>query len=674
MSSKPFFNHIAGLRGIAILLVILFHLNSECFPHGYYGVDIFLVITGYLLFLSLQRNNCRLDFKEFATKRLVRIFPPMLVLVLLVLLTSIWLHDWEDILNTARTGRHTLFCTVNNFLRRTQDDYFASAALENPFLHMWYLAVTVQLYIIFAAGCALYRFIPRKFSLILLWGIGIGSFLYGYSFQIQSIIQAIGLEGWGQERAISHYSTLPRLWEPLAGALILLLPATNSKSKTTLLTLCGLAAAIIPAVIPHSIANYGVPLVVLGTMLIIRYMPDSTLTLVLGNKLLLWVGGISFSLYLVHMPIIAFYRTWYQGLSGWEAYTLISSLSLGLGYIFWFLVEKRKFHILSILVMWSVGMILCVLGKDTNGYKDYLRAEINSISIPSYDNWKFCTPDILANKLNHPSLVFNDGIFDLSATTLPRPEIKTPLLQIGPASATPKLVLFGDSHAHSAYFGLNELCNEMNVPGVFLSVTTMPFWDWAYPSKSNYFFDEAKAEAILAWLEAHPCITHILIAQHWRLRLETDEYIHWDMRREKNTHELLSAALREFLKRVNAIGKHVILLGPCPELHVNSPTRHIRIATRTGQSPINLAPISCSREFAFEINKEALALVHAMRDEKLCSVLDAISFIPENEPFCAYQNGVFLMRDDDHFTGAGSTILFKHLRSQLEQILQQTAP
>ena len=674
MSTKPFFNHIAGLRGIAILLVVLFHLNINYFPHGFYGVDIFLVITGYLLFLSFQRSNYQLNLKEFATKRLLRIFPPMLILVLLVLLTSIWLHDWEDILNTARTGRHTIFCTVNNFLRRTQDDYFAASAIENPFLHMWYLAVTVQLYIAFAVGCVLYRFIPRKISVVLLWGIGIGSFLYGYSFQINSILQALQLPNWSQEAPVSHYSTLPRLWEPLAGVLILCLPGTGSKVKASLLSLSGLLAAIIPALAPHSIADYGVPLVVLGTMLIIRYTPGSSLMPVLSNKLLLWIGGISFSLYLVHMPIIAFYRTWYQNISTWGTYALLLLLSFGIGYIFWFLVEKRKFHFISIIIMWALGMLLCVLGKNTNGYKKYLRADLNAVSRPAYDDWQFCTPDILADKLDHPTLVFNDGVFDLSATTRPRPEIKTPLLQIGPASNTPKLVLFGDSHAHSAYFGLNELCKEMNVPGVFLSVTAMPFWDWAYPSKSNYFFNESKAQAMLEWLKAHPCITHVIIAQHWRLRLNTDEFIHWDMRRERNSQELLTSALREFLTRVKALGKHVILLGPCPELHVNSPTRHIRIAIRAGQNPINLAPISCSREFAFELNKEALDLVNTVRDEELCSVLDAISFIPENEPFCAYQDGKFLMRDDDHFTGVGSTILFKALRPQLEQLLQQDAP
>ena len=75
-----------------------------------------------------------------------------------------------------------------------------------------------------------------------------------------------------------------------------------------------------------------------------------------------------------------------------------------------------------------------------------------------------------------------------------------------------------------------------------------------------------------------------------------------------------------------------------------------------------------------KLNKEALKLVNTMRDENLCSVIDAISFIPESTPFCSYQNGRFLMRDDDHFTGDGSIYLFKQLRQQLEKLLAQPVP
>lgn len=675
MSAKPFYNHIAGLRGIAIILVILFHLNIALFPHGYYGVDIFLVISGYLLFLSYTRQGNHLDLKEFATKKLLRIFPPMIILVLAVLLVSLLLHDWEDIMNAARNSRHTLFCTINGFLRKTQENYFAADAVENPFLHMWYLAVTVHLYLLFAAGCFLNRFIPRKLSLIIVWIIGISSFIYSYSYQLQGILQSLSIPGWGQDFPISHYNTFPRIWEILAGGLILTLPNAQGKVKSNILTIIGLFAAIAPALAPHSWADYGVPAVVIGTMLIIRYMPESSLMPILSNAPLLWIGGISFSLYLVHMPIIAFYRTWYMTLSSVSSYAIIVVLSLILAYLFWHLVEKRHFKLSTTLIMWALAMGFSVLGKSTQGYKDYLRADINKIQITPFNDWKVCGPNVLANGMDTKNLVFSKGIFTIGATTAALPTMETPLMPMGPESETPSIVLIGDSHAQSAYFGLNHVCKELNIPGAYMGAIITPFWDKELPGGSNYCFNQARAEALLAWLKANPSITHVVIAQHWRLRLERkNAFVHWDKTREALTFDLLYQSLRTFVQKVNELDKHVILLGPCPELPINSPTRHIRLCTRRGEQPFDLAPITSTLEYSNEINKEPLALVSGIQQEGLCSVLDGMSILKPDTPFCAYQNGVFLMKDDDHFTHEGSIMLFSHLKPQLEAFLKQKKP
>lgn len=392
MSTKPFYNHIAGLRGIAIFLVFLFHLCSSSFPHGFYGVDIFLVITGYLLFLSFTRKGNQLNLKDFASKKLFRIFPPMIIAILLTLMAGMLFQDYENVITTSRTGRYSLLGFANSFLSKTQNDYFAADALDNPLLHMWYLSVTIHIYIIFAVGCVLYRFIPRVLSVILLWGIGIASFCYGYSYQLHNILQSLSLPVWEQLTPVSYYHTLPRVWEPLAGGAILLLPLTASKSKATVLSLLGLLAALIPALVPASIADYGVPLVVVGTMLIIRYLPDSCLMPILDNKFLLWVGSISFSLYLVHMPVITFFRSWYQGINSWTDYAIITLLSFVLAYLFWFLIEKRKMNIWVTLGLWVLSLAICILGKEKEGFKDYIYPESNNIRISPYDDWKFTPP------------------------------------------------------------------------------------------------------------------------------------------------------------------------------------------------------------------------------------------------------------------------------------------
>lgn len=97
---KSFLTHLAGLRGIAILLVVLFHLNGDVFHEGYLGVDVFLVISGYLLIAAWLRKGCE-PFRSFISKKVVRIIPPLAVLVLPVLVAAAYVVNTEEALYSA---------------------------------------------------------------------------------------------------------------------------------------------------------------------------------------------------------------------------------------------------------------------------------------------------------------------------------------------------------------------------------------------------------------------------------------------------------------------------------------------------------------------------------------------------------------------------------------------
>ncbi len=673
MSTKPFYNHIAGLRGIAIILVFLFHLCTASFPHGYYGVDIFLVISGYLLFLSFNRNGNQLSLKDFAVKKLLRLFPPMTLAVLLTIIASLAILDSDEIVNLSKIGRYTVLGFANSILSKSQTDYFATDALNNPLLHMWYLGVTIQLYVIFAAGCIAYRFLPRKLSWYLLWIAGIGSFCYGYSYQIHNLLQAMNLPAWEQLTPVSHYHTMPRIWEPLAGGAILLLPLTCNKLKATLLTAAGLAATILPAIITSGVADYGAPLVVLGTMLIIRYMPESRLMPVLSNRLLIWVGGISFSFYLVHMPVISYFNSWYQGINGWQDYAIITLLSLVLAYAFWFLIEKRRINLWGTIALWGISLGFCILAKEKDGFKDYVYPEINKIRIAPYDDWQFCKDDVLNNHLDKEALVYNSGVLHLTYTTRKKPRNpSTLLMQLGPESQEPRILLIGDSHAQAAYAGMNQLCHELNIPGVCLSSIILPNWDMDYYLNSTYFYNQKKAEAFIKWLAATPSITHVFIGQYWRYHPLIDEhFIHWDSTKEPMTMELYSASLREFINRVKALGKHVVLIGPAPEIKNPNPSRFIRQQARRRNTDMNLETLSCSRAQLAERTKEVMPMLEQLEKEGLCTLLKTIQLIPENEPFVAYQNSQFLMTDAHHLSGQGSVKFFQLLKPQIHELFNK---
>lgn len=663
MSTKPFYNHISGLRGIAIILVILFHLNSTCFPHGFYGVDVFLVITGYLLFLSFTRNGNHLDIKEFATKKLLRIFPPMITAILLILIGSIFFQDCVDVVTTGRTGRHALFCDVNYFLNELQSDYFAADALNNPFLHMWYLAVTIHLYIIFAVGCVAYRYLSRKVALILVCIVGVSSFCYSYSYQLLNILHFLHLPTWEQNIPTSHYTTLPRVWELLAGGAILLLPNNTSRIKASILSLLGLVAVLLPALSAHNLAAYGAPFVVLGTMLIIRYMPGSRLMPILSNKLILWVGAISFSLYLVHMPIIAFYRAWNVNTNGWSDYSIQISFIIVLSYLFWRGVEKRRLNKYLVMGLWCISMLICALSKKTEGFKDYVYPELNSIHPDAYSAPILCKPDVLANKLDTTSL----APYSPNATG-------SPLFQMGPESTTPSVILIGDSHAHIALYGLDKMLGRMNIPGAFVSSIILPFWDIQLHQNATYYYTKERAEALLQWLEANPSITHVVIAQYWSLRFVHRNLRNWDNSPVILTPETYYQHLRDFILQIKALNKHVILLGPAPKIPHKTPAQVVRIAKRKKQDPMDLSAISCTRKSLLEKNIHILPMLNKLKDEGICSLVDTISYLPEDEPWVSYQNGQFLMNDDNHLTEAGSIHFFEYLQPQFELLLKQAQP
>ena len=215
---------ITSLRGLAIILIILFHLNPEHFPYGYFGVEVFLVISGYLLMKSLQKQQMQIRLGEFARKKVLRLFTPVAVIVPLTLLAGMFLLDYTDLATASSTGGYTLIGAANRFLAVIQSDYFAQDSSGNPFLHMWYLAVTAQIYLLFAGGCVLYRYLPKRAVASLFWIAGIGSFLWAYSYPIHNLLQEIGLPVWEQVRPTSHYRTLPRLLEACAGILLAIYP------------------------------------------------------------------------------------------------------------------------------------------------------------------------------------------------------------------------------------------------------------------------------------------------------------------------------------------------------------------------------------------------------------------------------------------------------------------
>ncbi|MFZ9651610.1 MAG: acyltransferase family protein, partial [Ilumatobacteraceae bacterium] len=247
MQTKPtqveyFRSDIQGLRGIAVLLVVIYH-TGVALPGGYIGVDIFFVISGFVITqLLLRETNATgtISLKSFYERRIKRILPAVAFAIIGTLFLSIFaLSPFGEQQQVAQTARASSFFAAN-FYFYLQDSYWALA--ENPLRHLWSLAVEEQFYIFFPllllALNKLKIRINSRLSVAILIVISIISFVISY-------LLSIGEQILPKPELFAFFGTPWRMWEFLAGSLIALAPSTRIAVKSIAAPLSAISIAAI---------------------------------------------------------------------------------------------------------------------------------------------------------------------------------------------------------------------------------------------------------------------------------------------------------------------------------------------------------------------------------------------------------------------------------------------
>ena len=330
-------SEVDGLRAIAVSAVILFHAGFELFSGGFVGVDVFFVISGYLITSLIIRDlkAGSFDLKSFYLRRARRILPALFLVTLACFPLAWLLFDLDEIASFSNTvfGIATF---SSNIVLWMQDSYFGPAADTNPLLHTWSLAVEEQYYLFFPFVCLVLWRLGRK---ILITSVFFAFFL---SF-------CLGEWGSYSHPAAAFYLLPTRAWEILLGALVALyldgiesLPVSRRAADIiSAIGLVMLVAAIF--VFDESTPLPGIFLAVpvLGTALIIVFSyPHGVVGRALSWRPCVALGLISYSLYLWHQPVFAFFRYvgWVQN-GGLGVVLLIASI-IPLSYVTWRFVEK----------------------------------------------------------------------------------------------------------------------------------------------------------------------------------------------------------------------------------------------------------------------------------------------------------------------------------------------
>lgn len=294
---------IDGLRAIAVLSVVIFHLSPKSFAGGFIGVDIFFVISGFLissiLFTSLE--NDRFSLAEFYYRRCKRILPALL-LVLVASLAIGWFILLPD--EFRNLGRHVsasaLF--ISNFALYQESGYFDVAAYRKPLLHLWSLAIEEQFYIVWPLLLALLW--KRRWNLLLITLL-LGAVSFGCNLYLSP-----------HNASAAFYFPVSRFWELMTGGLL----AYITRHKPALLAHGGdvralLGGALILASLllindERTFPGWWALLPTAGAALLISAGGNAWLNrTILSHKLMVGVGLISYPLYLWHWPLLSYART-----------------------------------------------------------------------------------------------------------------------------------------------------------------------------------------------------------------------------------------------------------------------------------------------------------------------------------------------------------------------------
>lgn len=336
MSSRPHPNYrpdIDGLRALAVLPVLLYHAHVPGFGGGFIGVDIFFVISGYLITGIIAREIDAGDFSilKFYERRARRILPALFAVIAVVLIGASWLYLPGDFEGVPRSALAALGFLANVWLFM-ESGYFQAAAETMPLLHTWSLGVEEQFYIIFPILLiAIARTAPR-WRLRAVIALTIGSFIWAVAKQADT-------------DSFAFYLLPPRAWELMVGSLLALGVAPVIKNRWINEALCAAALiAIIGATLFYSKDTIfpGVTALppVLGAAILIHCAKGTVTGRLLSMRGPVAIGLISYSLYLWHWPLIVFTQYAQDApLSGWQPAAVIAA-SLVAAWASWRFIER----------------------------------------------------------------------------------------------------------------------------------------------------------------------------------------------------------------------------------------------------------------------------------------------------------------------------------------------
>jgi peptidoglycan/LPS O-acetylase OafA/YrhL len=667
---------IDGLRALAVVPVILFHAGLSAFSGGFVGVDIFFVISGYLITSILLNDVTEGKFSliSFYERRARRIFPALaLVLLICIPISFFWLMPND--LKSFSQSLSSVTVFSSNILFWKSSGYFDSATELKPLLHTWSLAIEEQYYLFFPLLLVFFwKRSQRSFVTICIFLTCVSFFFAEWSLHSKFVDSAF-------------YLLPSRAWElllgSLAGVLLFVKPPKFQKiaqSNAAKETLCLIGLALILYSIFSYSAETPFPGIyalapTLGTVLIILFCDSQTIVgKTLSTKLFVGIGLISYSSYLWHQPMFAFARHRTLEEPSHELMLFLIAATFLAAYLSWRYVERpfrnrAQFSRSRIFVLtFVISATLCVVGLVGHFTKGHL---------------KRFTSEQMAN--------FEPAKTRFAEDCRLVPQDTEPLVSscIFGASSSPRtVVLYGDSHAQSLYSELDSQLKSQNIKGIFMSNNaclipkifessqkTSPHECNRAANFVNSFIKDHSAQLIVAirWTyRLYPVpnqITSLIydngeggIERKYPPRINyTTEFGGYSVEMEGK-----SKAIREALERFSTNGKKPIVVFPIPEAGWNIPRFNFVSHLNSNELPTTITTSHANyktRNKLIDDILESLAtsghISPVVPSKILCD-----TFVKNR--CVAQMSGTPLYYDDDHLANAGAKLIVAQIRHLLD--------
>jgi peptidoglycan/LPS O-acetylase OafA/YrhL len=623
------------LRAVAILLVVGRHIGVPGMSGGFTGVDIFFVISGYLitgLLVREQMESGRIGVAAFYARRVRRLLPALGTVIAVTLLLGMALLLPDEQIALARSALASLALAANVYFWKIQQGYFTDPSALLPLQHLWTLAVEEQFYLLWPLAIVLLAKLAVVTRIDTRRMVALGLAFAG----LLSLALSIVLSG---RAPLAAFLLLPtRAWELGAGGLLALAPVPSARWVRVLapigLIAVALAALMFDAATPFP--SFYALLPVLGTVALIAgggAAPGGMVSRMLASGSLVRMGKISYGWYLWHWPLLAFARNVWGIEPALARDAALAALALALAAVTWRWLENP-------VRTGEVAAFRTNHGALAGGAAILLACAIPAAALEAWGRRPQPAGSILAQYRAARGGAVRDFPFCDGLQTLGRCEV-------GAATASRAILLWGDSHAAHLTEGLDRAARKADLkivartmggcsPGGFpaaLQGRRDAFWTGCAA------FNDAVVRSIASMRSAYG-LRGVVIAGEW-----SDRWIGWDQQLEAHVDEIRRAGLR------------VVLAGDVPVF----PADFIACAVRRGPDVCALARSDVERRVAAV--DAGLTRIAGKPDVRMWSPLDALC--PAGRCPVAI-GGRLLYRNRAHLTLDGSALLAQTLAPMLD--------